>query len=55
MEMIHEFYKDTSGITMVEYALMLTFVALACFTGVQALGTSVLNSFNDSAAGFSGS
>jgi Flp pilus assembly pilin Flp len=47
MEMIYRFYKDTSGATMVEYALMLAFIALCCFMAVSLLGSSVAQTFNN--------
>jgi pilus assembly protein Flp/PilA len=46
MDMIHKLYRDTSGATMVEYGLMITFIALACFLAVQTLGSSVAGTFN---------
>jgi len=46
MEMIYQFCHDTSGASMVEYALLVTFIALACFTAVQALGISLQQTFN---------
>ena len=55
MEMIHQLYRDTSGATMVEYSLMIAFIALACFTTVQSLGVSVQKPFTDASTGFGGS
>ncbi len=55
MEMIHQLYRNTSSATMVEYALMITFIALACVRAMQALGISLQQSFTDADAGFSGS
>jgi Flp pilus assembly pilin Flp len=49
MDFIQQFVSDTSGATLVEYALMLTFIAMACFVSVQALGISVQQPFNDAA------
>jgi Flp pilus assembly pilin Flp len=51
MEMIQRFYKDTAGATMVEYALMLTFIALACFGSVGLLGSSLNASFGETLRG----
>ena len=43
---ILEFLRDREeGATMVEYVLMLTFIALALFTVVGQLGNSVKNAF----------
>ncbi len=47
MEMIHQLYRDTSGATMVEYALMLAGIALLCFASVGLLGSSVAQIFNN--------
>ncbi len=55
MEMIHQLYRDTSGASMVEYALLVSFIAMACFTAVHALGISLLQPFNNANAGFGGS
>jgi pilus assembly protein Flp/PilA len=52
MEIILQFYKDTSGATMVEYALMVTFIALVAMGGAGVMGTSVNDKFNEVAGGF---
>jgi Flp pilus assembly pilin Flp len=49
MEIINQFYQDTSGATMVEYALMITFIALAAIEGVTALGNALKTIFNTAA------
>lgn len=41
--------KDQKGVTMVEYALMIAFIAAACVTAVTLFGTNLLASFTDSA------
>lgn len=38
------------GATMVEYALMLAFIALVCFSAIQSLGLSVKGIFPSVAA-----
>jgi pilus assembly protein Flp/PilA len=52
METIRRLYRDTSGATMVEYSLMLGFIALVVVLGAEALGTSLNNKFTEVAAGF---
>ena len=47
MEMVKKLYKDEEGATMVEYALMVALIAIACIVAVQALGGKVSNSFNE--------
>ena len=44
--------RDTKeeGATMVEYALMLAFIALVCFSAVQSLGLTVSGIFPSVAA-----
>lgn len=44
--------RDDSGATMVEYAIMLTFVAVVAFVGAELLGLSVLGLFDRAAALF---
>jgi pilus assembly protein Flp/PilA len=41
MSSLYRFIKKEDGATMVEYALMIAFVALACVAAVTALGGSV--------------
>lgn len=40
------FIHDEHGATMIEYALMVAFIALVCFVAVVALGQSVLGLFS---------
>jgi pilus assembly protein Flp/PilA len=49
-----KFAKNESGATSVEYALMISFIGIAIFTSVQALGI-VINGIFINAAGFLGS
>jgi pilus assembly protein Flp/PilA len=42
---ITSFVNDESGATMVEYALILALIAVACITAVTALGTGVSTQF----------
>ena len=39
------FLKDETGATMVEYALILALIAVACITAVTALGTQLTTNF----------
>jgi pilus assembly protein Flp/PilA len=41
------FYRDESGATATEYAMLIVFVALAIAVGAQALGTSLTNLFSN--------
>ena len=45
MKIIQRLYRDTNGATMVEYGLMLTFIAIAVVASVNTLGVSVSNTF----------
>ena len=38
--------NEESGQGMVEYALIIAFIAVACLVGVKALGTNINNLFN---------
>ena len=40
------FVQEEEGATMVEYALMVAFIALACFGAVSALGQSLVPLFS---------
>jgi Flp pilus assembly pilin Flp len=40
------FLGNEEGATMIEYALMLTFIALVCFAAVTQLGSSASSFFN---------
>jgi Flp pilus assembly pilin Flp len=41
--------KEESGADMLEYTLVLTFVALACVAGVTKLGNSISNALDTTA------
>ena len=47
-------YED-EGQDLVEYALLITFIALACIVGMQNLGTAIVNKYNDISTSLSGS
>lgn len=40
------FMADDSGATMVEYALMVALIAVACIAAVTAVGTALTTKFN---------
>ncbi len=46
------FFDDGSGATMVEYGLMLAFIAMVCFASVGSLGGSILGLFQQVLPGF---
>jgi Flp pilus assembly pilin Flp len=54
MGLIVKIYRDESGASSVEYALLLVGIALAIFASVQALGTSLSGVFT-TASNFPGS
>jgi len=40
------FIREDEGQDLVEYALLITFIALACIVGMQQLGTAINNNYN---------
>ena len=38
--------REEEGQDLVEYALLITFIALACIVGMQQLGTAINNNYN---------
>ena len=44
------FFKDEEGATMVEYALMLSLIAVVCIVAVTLVGTNANAIFNDIAS-----
>jgi Flp pilus assembly pilin Flp len=55
MKIIRQYYCDISGATLVEYAILLTFIALVSLWAVQDLGNTVLMTFRQLSGGFAGS
>jgi pilus assembly protein Flp/PilA len=39
------FVREDEGQDLVEYALLITFIALACIVGMQELGTAINNRY----------
>jgi Flp pilus assembly pilin Flp len=52
MEILNQLYRDTSGAALVEYALLLTFIAIAALGGMSALGISISSSLGNAAGAF---
>lgn len=50
IQKVKHFLKKEAGVTSIEYALMASLIAVAIFTSVQLLGTSVLALYNYVAA-----
>jgi Flp pilus assembly pilin Flp len=46
MQILFRFVRDDEGQDLVEYALLITFIALACIIGMQQLGTAINNRYN---------
>ena len=49
------FVREDEGQDLVEYALLITFIALACIVGMQNLGTAITNKYNAISTSLSGS
>lgn len=49
------FVREEEGQDLVEYALLITFIALACIIGMQNLGTAINNKYNSISASLEGS
>jgi Flp pilus assembly pilin Flp len=41
MKRLLQFVREDDGQDLVEYALLITFIALACIVGMQQLGTAI--------------
>jgi pilus assembly protein Flp/PilA len=53
--MLTRFVREDEGQDLVEYALLITFIALACIVGMQNLGTAINNKYNAISTSLSGS
>jgi Flp pilus assembly pilin Flp len=49
------FVCEDDGQDLVEYALLITFIALACILGMQNLGTAINTKYNDVSTSLAGS
>jgi pilus assembly protein Flp/PilA len=47
MHNLQSLWRDEEGATMVEYGLLVAFIAMVALVGVQALGTNLLAVFNN--------
>ena len=45
--MIRKWFKDESGVTLIEYALIAAMIALACVVAVTALGGSLQTAYSN--------
>jgi pilus assembly protein Flp/PilA len=43
--LFYRFIREEEGQDLVEYALLITFIALACIVGMQQLGTAINNRY----------
>ena len=46
-KLIQKFHRGEEGATMVEYALMVALIAVACIAATIVLGTAISNIFTD--------
>jgi Flp pilus assembly pilin Flp len=46
MKTLLRFVREDEGQDLVEYALLITFIALACIVGMQQLGTAINNNYS---------
>jgi pilus assembly protein Flp/PilA len=51
---INRFVHEDEGQDLVEYALLIAFIALACIIGLQQLGTAINNTYNSISSSLSG-
>ncbi|MEA1867742.1 MAG: Flp family type IVb pilin [Thermodesulfobacteriota bacterium] len=49
MDKITSFFKDEEGASAVEYALLISLIAVVIITAVSSLGDSVANTLNNAA------
>ena len=54
MKLMTNFVRDEQGQDLVEYALLIAFIALACIVGLQSLGTAINNTYNSISSSLSG-
>jgi len=48
------FVREDEGQDLVEYALLIAFIALACIVGMQQLGSAINNTYNSISSSLSG-
>jgi pilus assembly protein Flp/PilA len=52
--LIARFVREDEGQDLVEYALLIAFIALACIVGLQQLGTAINQTYNSISASLTG-
>jgi pilus assembly protein Flp/PilA len=52
MHNLQSLWRDEEGATMVEYGLLVAFIAIVALVGVQLLGTNLLAIFDNVAGSF---
>ena len=52
MKFINGIWRDRSGATAIEYALICAFIAIAAATAIQGIGSQVTDTFNTTSSGF---
>ena len=52
--LIARFVREDEGQDLVEYALLIAFIALACIVGLQSLGTAINNTYGSISSSLSG-
>ena len=52
--LITRFVREDEGQDLVEYALLIAFIALACIIGLQQLGTAINQTYNSISASLTG-
>jgi pilus assembly protein Flp/PilA len=51
---VASFLRDEDGQDLVEYALLIAFIALACIIGLMNLGTAINKTYNNISSSLSG-
>jgi pilus assembly protein Flp/PilA len=51
---INRFVREDEGQDLVEYALLIAFIALACIIGLQQLGTAINKTYNSISSSLTG-
>ena len=52
--LITRFVREDEGQDLVEYALLIAFIALACIVGLQNLGTAINQTYNSISSSLTG-
>ena len=52
--LIARFVREDEGQDLVEYALLIAFIALACIIGLQRLGTAINNTYQSISTSLTG-